>query len=109
MLSVCSGLGIDLFFVLLVMTAYLMGLSAILPINGWNVWYSVVPIIPGRRRVLGDLPSLFRVKRRHNQVSKWTKSVVDGSLPTHRYQEEESIVVGNNSADATFEGLCHGH
>src|SRR5260370_38205194 len=69
MLSVCFGLTMYLFGVLLVVPRYLMGLNAILlPINEWIVWYSGVPIMAGVALALGDLLFLFRIKRGQNRV-----------------------------------------
>ena len=121
MLSLCLGLGMYLFGVLLVIPRYLMGLSAILlPIDEWIVWYSGVPIMAGFALALGDLLFLFRIKRRQNRVR--FDDIANGGLTVAltAYNDEESIggavadflahpavrrviVVSNNSADATFD------
>jgi len=121
MLSVCLGLAMYLFGVLLVLPRYLMGLNALLlPINEWIVWYSGVPIMAGFGLALGDLLFLFKIKRRHNRVR--VDDIGDRALTVAltAYNDQESIssavsdflshpmvrrviVVSNNSADATFE------
>jgi hypothetical protein len=69
MLSVCLGLAMYLFGVLLVVPRYLMGLnSMLLPFNEWIVWYSGVPIMVGFGLALGDLTFLVGIKRRHDSV-----------------------------------------
>jgi glycosyltransferase involved in cell wall biosynthesis len=121
MLSMCLGLGMYLFGVILVVPRYLMGLNAILlPINEWIVWYSGVPIMAGFVLALGDLLFFFRIKRRHNRVRVDDIGARGLTVALTAYNDEESIssavsdflshpmvrrviVVSNNSADATFE------
>src|SRR5437899_3521528 len=121
MLSVCLGLGMYLFGVLLVVPRYLLGLNAILlPINEWIVWYSGVPIMAGFALALGDLLFLFRIKRRHNRVRVDDIGNLGLTVALTAYNDEESIssavsdflshpmvrrviVVSNNSVDATVE------
>jgi hypothetical protein len=121
MLSVCLGLAMYLFGVLLVVPRYLLGLNAILlPINEWIVWYSGVPIVAGFALALGDLLFLFRLKRRHNRVRMDDIGDLGVTVALTAYNDEESIsaavsdflshpmvrrvlVVSNNSTDATFE------
>src|SRR5215472_5577520 len=69
MLSVCLGLIMYLFGVLLTLPRFLLGLNSILlPVNEWIVWYSGVPIMAGFTLALGDLLFLFKVKRQNNRV-----------------------------------------
>jgi glycosyltransferase involved in cell wall biosynthesis len=121
MLSVCLGLVVYLFGVLLVLPRYLLGLNAfLLPINEWIVWYSGVLIMAGFALALGDLLFLFRIKRRHNRVRVDDISNLGLTVALTAYNDEESIssavsdflshpmvrrviVVSNNSTDATFE------
>src|SRR6266481_9940014 len=120
MLSVCLGLAMYLFGVLLVLPRYLMGLNALLfPINEWIVWYSGVPVMAGFGLALGDL-FLLRIKRRHNRVRVDDIGNLGLTVALTAYNDEESIssavsdflshpmvrrviVVSNNSVDATFE------
>lgn len=121
MLSVCLGLAMYLFGVILVLPRYLLHLNAaLLPINEWIVWYSGVPIMIGFVLALGDLLFLLRMKRRDNHVrvddiaNRWL------TVALTAYNDEESIgaavsdflshplvrrviVVSNNSVDRTFE------
>jgi hypothetical protein len=121
MLSVCVGLVMYLFGVLLALPRYLLGLNAILlPLNEWIVWYSGVPIMAGFALALGDLLFLFKAKRRNNRVR--VDKLINPRLTVAltAYNDEESIssavsdflshplvrrviVVSNNSVDATFE------
>jgi glycosyltransferase involved in cell wall biosynthesis len=121
MLSVCLGLAMYVFGVLLVVPRYLLGLNAILlPINEWIVWYSGLPIVAGFALALGDLLFLFRLKRRHNRVRIDDIGDLGLTVALTAYNDEESIsaavsdflshpmvrrvlVVSNNSTDATFE------
>ena len=121
MLSVCLGLVMYLFGVLLVIPRYLLGLNLILlPINEWIVWYSGVPIIGGCALALGDLLFLFKIKRRSNGVHVDEIVNLRLTVALTAYNDEESIssavsdfllhplvrrviVVSNNSVDATFE------
>jgi hypothetical protein len=120
MLSVCVGLAMYLFGVLLVVPRYL-GLDAFLrPVNEWIVWYSGVPIMAGFGLALGDLIFLLRIKRRQNcvRVDDIRNRALTVALTA--YNDEEGIaaavsdflshplvrrviVVSNNSTDATFE------
>ena len=120
-LSVCLGLAMYLFGVLLVIPRYLLDLNAILlPINEWIVWYSGVPIMAGFALALGDLLFLFKIKRRNNRVRVDDIPNLRLTVALTAYNDEESIssavsdflshplvrrviVVSNNSADATFE------
>jgi len=120
-LSVCLGLVMYLFGVLLVLPRYLLGLNAtLLPINEWIVWYSGVPIMAGFALALGDLLFLLRIKRRHNPVRMDEIVNLGVTVALTAYNDEESItsavsdflshpmvrrviVVSNNSDDATFE------
>jgi glycosyltransferase involved in cell wall biosynthesis len=121
MLSVCVGLAMYLFGVLLALPRYLLGLNAILlPFNEWIVWYSGVPIMAGFTLALGDLLFLFKVKRRNNRVRVDEIANPRLTVALTAYNDEESIssavsdflshplvcrviVVSNNSVDATFE------
>jgi hypothetical protein len=121
MLSVCFGLSMYFFGVLLVFPRYLLGLNAILlPIDKWIVWYSGVPIMAGLALAFGDLLFLFKVKRRHNHVRVDEIANPGLTVALTAYNDEESIgaavsdflshplvrrviVVSNNSVDATFE------
>ena len=121
MLSVCLGLVVYLFGVLLVLPRYLLGLNAVLlPINEWIVWYSGVPIMAGFVLALADLLLLFKVKRRHNRVRVDDIGNLGLTVALTAYNDEDSIssavsdflshpmvrrviVVSNNSVDATFE------
>jgi glycosyltransferase involved in cell wall biosynthesis len=121
MLSVCLGLGMYLFGVLLVVPRYLLGLNAVLlPINEWIVWYSGVPITTGFALALGDLLFLFRIKRRNNRVRVDDIANLRLTVALTAYNDEESIgpavsdflshplvrrviVISNNSVDATLE------
>src|SRR4051812_36132460 len=121
MLSVCLGLGMYLFGVILAVPRYLMGLDAILlPINEWIVWYSGVPIMAGIGLALSDLLFLFRRKRHQNRVRVDDIGNRGLTVALTAYNDEESItaavsdflsypmvrrviVVSNNSTDATFE------
>ena len=121
MLSVCVGLAIYLFGVLLVVPRYLMGLDALLrPVNEWIVWYSGVPIMAGFGLALGDLIFFLRIKRRQNRVRVDDIRNRALTVALTAYNDEESIaaavsdflshplvrrviVVSNNSTDATFE------
>jgi hypothetical protein len=121
MLSVCLGLGMYLFGVLLAVPRYLMGLNALLlPINEWIVWYSGLPIMAGFGLALGDLLFLFKFKRRRNRVRVDDINNRELTVALTAYNDEESIgsavldflshplvrrviVISNNSADATFE------
>jgi hypothetical protein len=120
-LSVCFGLAMYLFGVLLVVPRYLLGLNSLmLPINEWIVWYSGVPIMAGFGLALGDLLFLFRFKRRHNRVRADDVAHRGLTVALTAYNDEESIgsavsdflshplvrrviVVSNNSVDGTFE------
>jgi len=102
MLSICFGLGMYLFGVLLVVPRYMLGLNAILfPINEWIVWYSGVPIAAGIALAASDLLFLFRMKRRHNRVR--VDDIGDRGLTVAltAYNDEQSI----GSAVSDF--LCH--
>jgi hypothetical protein len=121
MLSLCLGLGMYLFGVLLVIPRYLMGLNAILlPIDEWIVWYAGVPIMAGFALALCDLLLLFRIKRRQNRVRFDDIANRRLTVALTAYNDEESIggavadflahpavrrviVVSNNSTDATFD------
>ncbi|MBO0735854.1 MAG: glycosyltransferase family 2 protein [Alphaproteobacteria bacterium] len=121
MLSVCFGLAMYLFGVVLVVPRYLMGLNAyLLSFNEWIVWYSGIPIITGFGLALGDLLFLFGIKRRHNHVRVDDIDNRELTVALTAYNDEESIgsavsdflshplvrrviVVSNNSVDATFE------
>ena len=121
MLSVCFGLTMYLFGVLLVLPRYLLGLNAVLlPINEWIVWYSGVPIMAGCALALGDLAFLFRLKRRDNRLRVDDIANLGLTVALTAYNDEASIgsavsdflshpmvrrviVVSNNSVDATFE------
>jgi hypothetical protein len=120
MLSVCFGLLMYLFGVILVVPRYLFGLnSVLLPINEWIVWYSGVPIMGGFVLALGDLVFLFRIKRRNNRVRADKIGSRGLTVALTAYNDEESIgpavsdflshpivrrviVVSNNSTDSTF-------
>jgi hypothetical protein len=92
MLSVCLGLAMYLFGVLLVAPRYVLGLNAILlPINEWIVWYSGVPIMAGFALALGDLLFLFRLKRRHNCVRVDDIANRGLTVALTAYNDEESI------------------
>ena len=114
----CVGIAMFLFGVALALPRRLFGLTTLLPLNEWVVWYSGVPTMAGVVLALADLFLLFPFKRRTADVRFAPIADPHVTVALTAYNDEASIsdavrefrahplvkhviVVSNHSTDGT--------